>query len=597
MSFVRQAAAASSTSSLSRASGPRDAAARAALVDVALGRRPADLVVKNAQVYNPFIRAFERGDLAVAAGRSAGLGSFRGLAEVDARGGWLLPGFFDAHVHLESSMTGPAEFARTVCAAGTTTVVADPHEIANVAGLAGLEWLLAATENLPINVLIMLPSCVPATPLERGGAALSAADLAPWLGRPRVLGLGEMMNFPGVLAAAPEVTAKLALAELVDGHSPGLSGAALAAYVGAGVSTDHECVSPAEAAERLALGMRVMLREGTAAKNLLALLPATTPANSPFCLFATDDRHARDLLEEGGVNHMVALAVAAGFDLPSVLNMAAFNGPLHYGLRDLGALTPGFRADMALYPDLTTFKPALVWKDGRLAARDGQALLDEASGETVDDAAVRGTVRLGELSSESLRVPAVGPRLRAVGVTPGQVVTRHVILSPQPRAGLYEADPAADLAKLAVWNRYEAGGRPAVGFIQGLGLRRGALASTVGHDSHNLICAGADDADMLECARLLERMDGGLALVLGGRELASLPLPLGGLMSDRPMAETAAALERLTVAGRALGFDGRLDPFMTLAFMSLPVIPSLKLTAAGLVDVEAFRLVETVLPA
>ncbi|MDR0354476.1 MAG: adenine deaminase [Deltaproteobacteria bacterium] len=570
----------------------RSPAERAALVDVAMGRRKADLVVKDAQVYNPYEGTFQRGDLAVAEGRVAALGSYSGETEIDAAGRYLIAGFIDSHVHIESSMASPLEFAKCVSAHGTTAVIADPHEIANVSGLDGLLWLLDASENLPISVYVMAPSCVPATPLEKGGATLGKSDIDRLMARERVLGLAEMMNFPGIVAADASVLDKLTEAPLADGHAPGLTGPALAAYIGAGISTDHECLSADEAREHLSLGQRLLLRQGTAARNLLDLLPAANAFNSRFCHLATDDRHAQDLVLDGSINHLVALAVRASETAESsILNMATLNPAEHYGLRDYGALTPGRIADMALYPDLYDFRPSLVWKAGRVVAENGRSTF---SGRLADDSALRGTVKLGSLRAEDLAVRATGDKIRVIGVIPGQIVTDDLVMTTEAVDGFYRSDPDKDLSKLAVWDRYGGESAPAVGFIWGLGLKRGALASTVSHDSHNLIAAGVNDEDMLVCAKELARTGGGLALALNGRLLASLPLPLGGIMSDQPMAEIAAALDKLRSVGGELGFSHDFDPFMTLSFMSLPVIPNLKLTSRGLVDVAAFEYVPVV---
>jgi adenine deaminase len=570
----------------------RDPAQRKALIEAALGRVPAELVIKGAQVYNPFDGEFHRGDLAVTAGRVAGLGAYRGTIEIEANGAYLVAGFIDSHVHIESSMAGPLEFSKCISSYGTTTVVADPHEIANVAGMAGLSWLIEGTESLPVNVFVMAPSCVPATSLEKGGGVITASDIESLLKMPRVLGLAEMMNFPGVLSANPEVLGKMTEAPVVDGHAPGLSGAPLAAYVGAGITTDHECILPEQATERLLMGQHVLLRQGTAAKNLLSLLPAVTPMNSRFCHLATDDRHAQDLHLSGSINYLVALALrASGIPRPAILNMATINAAEHYGLRDLGALTPGKIADMALYPDLYDFKPLKVWKAGKLVAENGRSKFETPA---IDGRALRNTVKLGPLRAEDLAIKATGPNIRVIGVVPGQIVTEHLVMSVPPVKGLYEADPDKDLCKLAVWGRYGQQKPPATGFIWGLGLRRGALASTVSHDSHNLVAAGVSDQDLLACAAELERVGGGLALSLGGRVIASLPLPLGGLMSDLSLSEISARLDDLRMKGAELGFTQDFDPFMTLSFMSLPVIPSLKLTCEGLVDVQAFGYVPVV---
>jgi adenine deaminase len=379
----------------------------------------------------------------------------------------------------------------------------------------------------------------------------------------------------------------------VDGHAPNLSGPALAAYIGAGISTDHECIFPEEARERLSLGQKVLLRQGTAAKNLLALLPAVTPLNSRFCQLATDDRHAQELHLSGSINYLVALALrASGLEKSTIFNMATINAAQHYGLNDLGALSPGKLADMALYPDLYDFKPLKVWKAGKLVAQGGRSIFEA---RPVDDRVLRNTVVLGKISLEDLAIKATGANIRVIGVVPGQIVTEHLVMKIDPVEGHYLADPAKDLAKLMVCYRYGGPNRPlAKGFIWGLGLKQGALASTVSHDSHNLIAAGVNDLDLITCAAELERLGGGLALALNGKIIASLPLPLGGLMSDRSMGEISAGLDHLRMRGTQLGFTQDFDPFMTLAFMSLPVIPSLKLTAKVLVDVQAFDYVPVV---
>lgn len=566
------------------------------LIDVAMGREKADLVIKNAHIFNVFTGQFQLGDLAVDHGWIAGVGDYEGRDTHDAGGGWLCPGFFDAHVHIESSMVSPAEFAKTLVALGTTSVVADPHEIANVAGLDGLRYMLEATENIPINVFIMLPSCVPASPLEWGGAKLTAADLAPFLSHPRVLGLGEMMNFPGVIAKDPQVMAKLKLATAahIDGHGPGLSGRALNAYAATGIASDHECVSAEEGAEKIAAGLGLMLRQGSAGRNLLDLLPAVNAHTAQFCMLATDDRQPADLLAEGHINYLLRLAVNEGHLDPALaLRLASFNPAAHFGLKDLGALAPGFRADMLLLPDLKDFKPSRVWKDGRLAAENGRCLLDSPPPQA--DCSIRRPLRLAELKPEDFQVPASGSRLRVIGLKKGQIVTEELIISPQTQNGFFIADPEADLVKLAVAERHRGSGRLSLGFLKGLGLKRGALASTVAHDSHHLIIAGLSDEDMALAAEEIKRLGGGLVLVAQGRVLGSLALPLGGLMSDLSLTETAEALEKLQLLSRDLGLGEGHDPFMTLAFMSLSVIPKLKLTEAGLVDVDKFALVDLVL--
>ncbi|MDR1656570.1 MAG: adenine deaminase [Deltaproteobacteria bacterium] len=572
--------------------GTRTAADRTNLIETALGKRPADLVIKGAEVYNPFLGVFQKGDLAISDGRVAGLGSYEGHTKIDGSGGYLIAGFIDSHVHIESSMTGPLEFAKTLSEGGTTTVVADPHEIANVAGLTGLSWLLKATEDLPITVFVMTPSCVPASPLERGGAVMGRYEIARFLSFERVLGLGEMMNFPGVINSDPEVLAKLSLAVLIDGHSPGLKDESLRAYAGAGISTDHECRTKQEALERISYGQRVLMRQGTAAKNLLDLLPAVNNHNFHFFHLSTDDRHARDLVREGSINHLVALAAAARPKaLGPIINMATLNPSIHYDLRELGALVPGRVADMALYPDLKDFKPSIVWRHGIKVAENGRSLWNKPPPPTET---FRDTVILGPLDPQSLKVKATGPKVRVIGVVPDQIVTKHLIENLPTHNGFYEADGNTDLAKMAVWDRYGSKSPPAVGFIRGLGIRQGAIGTTVSHDSHNLSVAGVNDADMLVCAAHLEKIGGGLALALNGQIIDALPLPLGGLMSELTMSQTAATLDRLVATCPKMGFAAGFDPFMLLSFMSLSVIPSLKLTAGGLVDAVTFESVATV---
>ncbi len=565
------------------------------IIDVALGRIPADLVIRNARVFNVFHGRFTEGDVAVADGLIAGVGRYRGTAEYDAGGGYLTPGLFDGHVHIESGLASPLEFTRTLAALGTTTIVADPHEIANVAGLDGLRYVLEATEDCPVNVYVMLPSCVPATPLERGGAKLTADDLAPFLKHPRVLGLGEMMNYPGVLYKDPEVLAKLRLSRggQIDGHAPGLAGAELTAYAAAGIRNDHECSTVEEAEDRLARGMAVMLRQGSAARNLLNLLPAVNAFTAPFCFLATDDRHTEDLLHQGHINHLLRLAVGQGrLDPALALRLATLNGPIHFGLRNLGAIAPGYRADLALFPDLENFVPSRVWKDGRLVAEEGQCLWPAT--QKVDEKAVRAGLKLGEVGPKAFRVPATGSNLRVIGLVPRELVTEHLVFSPTPVGGEYVADPAADLAKMAVLERYRGSGHIGLGFLKGLGLKRGAVATTVAHDSHNLVVAGMDDDDLALAVAEIKRLGGGLAVVADGRVLGGLALPLGGILSDLPMAGIAARLVELQGAVRGLGLAEGVDPFMTLAFMALPVIPKLKLTEAGLVDVDRFEVVPLV---
>ena len=581
------------------------------LIAVARKQRPATLVIKNARAFNAFTGEFSPGDVAVEGGYIAGIGQYDGAREYDAAGRYLVPGFIDGHVHLESAMACPAEYAKVAAAHGTSAAVIDPHEVANVAGTDGLAYILEATENLPISVYVMLPSCVPASPLEWGGARLVAADLAPFLGHPRVLGLGEVMNFPGVLGGAPEVMAKLRLVQgqgagggthlRIDGHSPGLSGPDLQGYIAAGISSDHECSTLAEARERLALGMAVMLREGTATHNLLELLPAVTEHTAPLCMLATDDIHLGDLIREGHINYLVRLAVKDGrVPLPTILKMASLNPSRHYDLRGLGAIAPGYGANFALYSDLENWRPDAVWHKGELVAEAGKCLWTRPLGTVLGDTPgvasagrerIYNSVRLPNLGAGDLKIQAASPQARVIGIVPGQIVTEHLILDLPVVNGAWEADPSADIAKLAVVERHRDSGHVGLGLVRGLKLRRGAIASTVAHDSHNLVVAGVSDADMLTAIAALGEMRGGLVAVEGGRVLAKLPLPLAGLLSEAAAPDIEAAMDQLHAAAQTLREGDGGDVFMLLSFLSLPVIPKLKLTEAGLVDVEAFKVV------
>ena len=555
-----------------------------------MGRCPADLVLKNVKLFNVFTGNFTVGDVAVFDGRIAGIGSYSGDEEIDLSGKFMTPGFIDGHVHIESSMVSPSQFASAVVPCGTTTVIADPHEIANVAGVEGIRYMLRATEQLPLNVYFMLPSCVPATDLENSGAKLTAQDLLEFINHPRVLGLGEMMNYPGVLHNQPEVMEKIALfaGRPIDGHAPGLSGKELTAYIASGIRSDHECTTVAEAQERLAQGVWLMLREGSAAKNLENLLPVVNGHTVRRCMFATDDRHPHDLIEQGHINHLVRLAVAAGTDIAWVLQMATINAAQYLGIQGLGAIAPGYRADLLVFDNLENWKPAMVFKDGELVAQDGQPLF---ANFPVDDKVVRDSLRLGSLDKEKLRIKAASPIARVIGLVPQELVTQSLELPVPVLDGEYIASAADDILKLAVIERHHGSGNVGVGLVKGLGLSSGAIASTVAHDSHNIVVVGANDDDMLLAVKEIQTMQGGIIIVNKGKVLGSLPLPIAGLMADQDIVWVQETLAKLHRIARDLGVKKEHDPFMTLSFLSLPVIPSLKLTDRGLVDVDSFRFV------
>ncbi|HWR39732.1 MAG TPA: adenine deaminase [Patescibacteria group bacterium] len=569
-----------------------------ARINTALGRRPADLVLKNGRIFNVFTGEFETGDVAVVGGVIAGVGDYQGQEEIDLAGAYITPGFIDGHVHLESAMVSPSEFARGVVPAGTTTVVADPHEIANVCGAGGIRYMLAATEALPLTVYFMLPSCVPATEMETAGAVLNAAALQEFVGHPRVLGLGELMDYPGVINGRTDVLQKILLAQdkRIDGHGPGLKGKELTAYIAAGARSDHECVTVQEAWERLRQGMWLMLREGSAAHNLLELLPAVTPVTMERCMLVTDDRQPKDLLQQGHINHLVRLAVAAGVEPARVLRLATLNAARYFGLERLGAVAPGYLANLLVFDELSEFRPRMVFCNGRLAAKNGQALFAMSP---VADETVRQTMRLPEPAAMALRVSinttVKRGRARVMGLVPGQLVTRELIRDLPVRDGGLQADVIQDVVKVAVWERHHGTGRVGVSFLEGLGLKSGAIASSIAHDSHHLVAAGCCDEDMVVAATAVRQMGGGIVVVKDGKVLGELPLPLAGLMADRTLEVVQKELEILHHQARELGVDQGHDPFMTLAFVSLPVIPELKLTDLGLVDVDRQIFVSTVM--
>ncbi|MEX2217738.1 MAG: adenine deaminase [Phycisphaerales bacterium] len=570
------------------------------LLAVARGDAPADLLMKGGRVMNVFTREVESADVAIVGERVAGVGDYDAAERVvELRGAFIAPGFIDAHMHVESTMLPPSQFVRLAVPHGTTGVVLDPHEIANVLGIEGIRWIMADAEGLPINAMFAASSCVPSSHLETSGATLTAADLAPLFADPRVVALAEMMNYPGVVAGMPGVLEKVALGlsppgragGIVDGHAPGLSGRALRAYVAAGISSDHECTTRAEAEEKLRLGMRVYIREGSAARNLEALLPAVSEANAHRFSFCTDDRHPCDLRDEGHIDHVVRKAVALGLAPATAIALASLHTAQHYRQAGIGAVAPGCFADLIVFDRLEDIRPRRVYFRGRLVAEDGAYLGPARHGRAAAPSRGRVTLPAG-LSGSSFRVAASpGARaIRVIGMDPHQIVTAALEMPPRVEGGQYVADPARDLLKLAVIERHRGSGNIGLGFVHGFGFPRGALASTVGHDSHNLAVVGASDADMLAAARALEQAGGGQCVVRDGRVLALLPLPIAGLMSDRPAEEVIEQQRRLHEASRAIGCPHP-DPFMPLSFLPLPVIPALKLTDLGLVDVRRFEVV------
>lgn len=560
------------------------------LISVAQGHIPADTVLKNAQIFNVFTGKFDRGDVAVVGGYIAGIGQYEGQIEIDMTEKFITPGFIDGHVHMESSMVSPREFAKVVVSMGTTTLIVDPHEIANVVGEQGIEYVLDVAEELPVHIFIMLPSCVPATNLETSGANLAVQELTRFINHSRVLGLGELMDFPGVLRRDKDTLAKIRLAEgkLIDGHGPELSGNKLTAYIASGIGSDHECVTPEEAIERVGQGMYIMLREGSAAKNLLNLLPMVNGYTARRCMFATDDRHPADLINQGHINHMVKLSINAGVDLATVLQMATINPATYFNLKDIGAIAPGYYADLLVFDDLISWVPTLVYKQGQIVATKGKSVFNALK---MNDKKICNTMHLGNISPIQLKIKASSRVARVIGLIPHQLITASLEIEMPVINGEFVPDRDNDILKLAVFERHHSTGNVGVGLVKGLGMSAGAIASTVAHDSHNVVVIGSDDDDMIMAVQEVEKMQGGIAIVNKGKVLGTLALPLAGLMSEEDIYTVHSKLTDLHDLARGLGVNSNYDPFMTLAFMSLPVIPSLKLTDKGLVDVNKFAVV------
>jgi len=548
---------------------------------VARGDEPADLVIRGGRVLSVFTREWLDTDVAIVDGYVAGLGSYEGRETLDAAGRWVVPGFVDAHMHLESSKLLVDEFARLVLPFGTTSVVADPHEIANVLGTDGVHWLLDATAGLPLDVWFMASSCVPASSFESPRRSLSPGDLDALLRRRRVIGLAEMMNFPGVIAGAGSELAKLALADHVDGHAPGVLGRSLNAYAAAGIRSDHEAYTAEEGRERLRAGMWLLIREATAARNLQALLPLLAEYGPGRIAFCTDDREPEHIADDGHINSMVRDAVAFGIRPEDALVCATLSPALWHRLDEVGAVAPGYRADVLVLPDLERFVPDLVLKNGRPVEAFARAEVPDW---------VRHTMRIGAFGPEMFRIPWNGGDARVIGVIPGQIVTDSFVATPPARAGEALPDPGQDLAKIAVVERHLGTGRVGLGFVRGFGLKRGAIASTVAHDAHNVVVVGMNDASMAAAVRRLANRGGGIVVVDGADVLAELPLPVAGLLSDASFEEVVERSHALAAAARELGCTLE-APFQHLSFLALSVIPSLKITDRGLVDVDAFELV------
>lgn len=570
-------------------------------VAAATGSKKAELVLKNAQIVNVFTQSVETGDIAIEGGYIVGIGNYEGITEKDLGGAYVCPGFLDGHIHIESSMTSPGEFERAVVPHGTTAVITDPHEIANVAGTAGIRFMMQSAQKLDLDVYFMLPSCVPATDLDESGAELLARDLEPFYADEKVLGLAEMMNAFGVTHGDKGCFEKLvqarSLKKAIDGHAPALSGKELNAYVTAGIRSDHECSDFEEAKEKFARGQWIMIRQGTAAKNLKGLMGMFEDPYYQRCLLVTDDKHPGDLIRIGHIDAIIREAVSMGADPIRAIRMGTLNAAAYFGLHDMGAVAPGYKADLAVFDDLRTLNVKQVYKGGKLVAEDGKMLhqkekitdwSDEIK-ERVFHSFHRDPIIVEELQLKE----TTGTHQRVIDMVAHELITRERIEEwkelPDVAKGV---DVSRDIVKLAAIERHKNTGHVGLGFLGKYGLKKGAVATSIGHDSHNLVIAGVTDEDMVLAGNRVIENGGGLAIALDGKVLADLPLPIGGLMADEPVEVVDEKLEHMKKLSMELGISEDIDAFMTLAFISLPVIPKLRLNTYGVVDVEKHQVVE-----
>ncbi|NIN69361.1 MAG: adenine deaminase [Anaerolineae bacterium] len=559
------------------------------LIRVARGEEGADLLFKNSRLVNVLSGEIHEADVAIADTRVVGIGDYEAKEVLDLDGAYLCPGLIDGHLHIESSMLRIPEFARVVVPHGTTTVITDPHEIANVLGLDGIRYMMESSKGNPLGVYFMLPSCVPSTDLETAGSRLMSYDLAPLLHEEWVVGVAEMMNYPGVLDRSPDVLERIGIAsdKRIDGHAPHLGGKDLNAYIAAGICSDHESTSFEEAKEKLQRGMYIMIREGGVAKNMEELLPVVTPENARRCMFVSDDNDPADLLDNGHMDRVVRKAIGLGLEPMLAIQLATINPAEYFGLRHLGALAPGYRADMVVLDDFERFEVKKVFRGGQLVAEDGKMLASIAKRPPVP---LRGTVNVAWIELEHFRIKGGSGRARVIGLTANQLVTKQFLEEVRTVDGLAVADVGRDILKLAVIERHLASGNMGLGFVKGFGLKKGALASSVAHDSHNIIVVGTNDLDMMTAAVQIVKMQGGLVVAADGSVVATLPLPIAGLMSEKSVEELRAEMEDVERAARDLGCTVP-NPFMAMSFLALPVIPRLKLTDKGLVDVKEFDFV------
>jgi adenine deaminase len=562
------------------------------MIDVAAGRTRAETVIKNANVVNVFTNEIVRGDVAIHKGFIAGVGDYVGNEVIDVAGKYVAPSFIDGHVHVESSMVMPIQYARAVVPHGTGAVIADPHEIANVLGMEGIMYMSKSMRGGPLEFYIMLPSCVPSTDMETNGVTLDFLDIKPLMTEHYVLGLAEAMNYPGVIFKDPEILEKIRVSlqqgKKIDGHAPEIAASDLNAYAAARISSEHECTTLEEAKRKLSVGMHIHIREGSTAKNLKELVGLVTPGTALYCSFVTDDRNTLDLITKGHIDSIIRDAIGHGLDPILAIKVATLSTARHYGIQYLGAIAPGYHADMVVLDSLEKVNVEMVFKQGVLVAKDGK-LTNEFGVQ--EQPRLRRSVNIHWLEPEDLLVKANGPRMNVIGIIPDQIVTDRLIEETKEEDGCVIPDIDRDIAKIAIIERHNATPPKGIGFVKGIGLKEGALVSSIAHDSHNIVCVGTNDHDMIEAAIQIVRMQGGIAVVRKGKVTSSLPLPIAGLMSDKPVEWVSEKIMDLKEKARELGSTLN-EPFMTMAFLSLPVIPKIKLTDMGLVDVERFRFID-----
>jgi adenine deaminase len=560
------------------------------IIKAARGEKPADLLITNARIINVFTGEIVSESFAVSDGYIVGFGEYDATEALDVRERFVAPGFIDSHVHIESSMACPTEFARAVLVRGTTCVAADPHEIANVMGVEGIKYMLQSAERQPMNFYFTLSSCVPATDMETSGAVINAEDLNSFIGNEKIVALAEMMNYPGVIYGEPDVLAKIQAAKHhnkpIDGHAPGLTGQDLNAYLCAGVGSDHECTTAQEAREKLNAGMHIMIRQGTGARNLQILLPIINAKTARRLMWCTDDRHPHDLLDDGHIDMIIREAIGAGLDPVMAIQMATINPAEYFRLNHLGAIAPGRQADFVVISDLSALAIEQVYCRGIRVAENGEMRPDIDKPTPIT---TKSSMNLN-IDKIDLSIPADGKRIRVIEIVPDQIITKQGIAEISLADGLAVSDPSRDLLKIAVIERHQNSGKIGKAFVQGLGIKKGAIASSVAHDSHNIIVVGTSDADMQAALKTVVEMNGGLVAVLDNKSVATLPLPIAGLMSLEPIQIIREQMDQLIKASQNLGSTLK-DPYITLSFLALPVIPELKITDMGLVDVNQFAVV------